>query len=283
MTSQIETDYIYFGFGKITNNLLEQASSKGNSVVCVTNQNHGICLDKNITFIEHTDLREFNVKSKTAIFSWQEINSPNTASLEWVASNSFITKKSFLLSSASLYKDNDLPINEDDSNLEENYSQNKKYILERILVKTLREKSIRHTNLRLSNVFGENLDYGFIANLLHSLRSQEPAVIFKEAEITRDFLSIDDLGVAIAKLSELDIAEENLNVGNGTGITISEVLEVFSNLGFDFANSDYVGAPANIKQKVVLDCTKLKSIIEWCPKDFKTGIKKVLKTLNVPT
>ena len=137
--------------------------------------------------------------------------------------------------------------------------------------------------MRISNVFGENLDYGFIANLLHSLRSQEPAVIFKEAEITRDFLSIDDLGVAIAKLSELDIAEENLNVGSGTGITISEVLEVFSNLGFDFANSDYVGARANIKQKVVLDCTKLKSIIEWYPNDFKTGIKKVLKTLNVPT
>ncbi len=283
MTSRIETDFIYFGFGKITDNLIDQAHSEGKSVVCVTNQNLGTCLKKDSTFIDLDALREFSVKSKTAIFSWKEINTLNTASLEWVASNSFFTDNSFLLSSASLYKDADIPINEDDSNLEENYSQNRKYILERILVKTLWEKSIRHTNLRLSNVFGENLDYGFIANLLHSLRSQEPALIFNEADITRDYLSIDDLGVAISKLSNLDVSEENLNVGNGIGITISEVLEVFSNLGFDFANSDYVGAPANIKQKVVLDCTKLKSIIDWCPKDFKSGINKIIKTLNVPT
>jgi nucleoside-diphosphate-sugar epimerase len=283
VTSQIETDYIYFGFGKITNNLIDQARSKGKSVVCVTNQNHGTCLEKNTTFIDLEGLRELKVKSKTAIFSWKEINTLNTASLEWVASNSFFTKNSFLLSSTSLYKNSDLPIDEVDSNLEDNFAENKKYILERILAKTLREKSIRHTNLRLSNVFGKNLEYGFIANLLHSLRSQKPAVIFNETNITRDYLSIDDLGIAVAKLSDLDVSEENLNVGNGTGITISGVLEVFSNLGFDFANSDYVSAPANIRQKVVLDCTKLKSIIDWCPKDFETDIKKVLKSLNIPT
>ncbi len=283
VTSQIETDYIYFGFGKITNYLINYNRWEGKRVVCVTNQTDVVTSDRTTTFVDYAYLPELEVNSKTAIFNWKEVNTLNSTALEWVASNSFSARKSFLLSSASLYRESDIPIKEDDSNLEENYSENNKYILEQVIGRILREKSIVHTNLRLSNVFGENLNYGFIANLLNSLRNQKPAVIFNQTSITRDFLYIEDLRTAIAKLSKMEFSEENLNLGSGIGITIDRVLEVFSFLGFEITDVIYADAPENIRQKVVLDCTKLKEIIDWKPKDFEASIKRILETSSPTT
>jgi nucleoside-diphosphate-sugar epimerase len=278
----IESDYIYFGYGKITNYLIERACSQGKSVTCVTNQKFEIFSNRNLAIIDYASIREFHVESRTAIFSWNGKNASNAALLEWMSSNSFSLKNSFFLSSASVYKDSDVSLNEDASNLEDDYVRNKKYLLEQVLLEVLGKKGINHTNLRVSNVFGETLDYGFIANLIYSIEKKISAAIFDQENITRDYLSIEDLSIAIDKLSIVDIAEENLNVGTGKGISISRVLEVFEKLGYRFQDADYVNAPLNIKKSVVLDCTRLKNIVDWQPVDFDQDIKRILQTFREP-
>lgn len=282
MKNLIESDYIYFGYGKITDYFIKRACSQGKRVICVTNQKLEIFSNRNLAIVDPASIRKFHVASRTAIFSWNEKNPSNAALLEWVGSNSFSLKKSFFLSSASVYKDSNISLSEDELNLENDYIRNKKYLLEQVLLESLGQKGINHTNLRVSNVFGETLNYGFISNLIHSIEKKISAIIFKEKNITRDYLSIEDLSIAIDKLSIVDIAEDNLNIGTGTGISISRVLEVFNKLGYKFQDADYVSAPLNLKKSVVLDCARLKTTIDWHPIDFDQEIKRILQTFREP-
>jgi hypothetical protein len=58
-----------------------------------------------------------------------------------------------------------------------------------------------------------------------------------------------------------------------------EVLKVFTKFGFELTSANYVDAPENIKKKVILDCSKLKSIIDWKPANFEVELKKIIQTL----
>jgi nucleoside-diphosphate-sugar epimerase len=278
MPDLIESDYVYFGFGKITEHLIKQNISQGKSVACITSQTQGHLSNQSLVFIDHASLLKYNVISRTAIFSWRELNHANKALLHWIFSNSFLAKKSFLLSSASVYRESNVPLDEGTNNLVADHLANKKFILERALFETLKSKDINHTNLRISNVYGENLDYGFVSSLINSIKYKIIPDIYTDTDIMRDYLSVRDLSSAIEELAKINIQEENLNVSTGVGTTLIDVLKVFTKFGFELNSANYVDAPKNLRKKVILDCSKLKSIIDWKPANFEVELKKILQT-----
>jgi nucleoside-diphosphate-sugar epimerase len=72
-------------------------------------------------------------------------------------------------------------------------------------------KSGRNVNLRISNVYGVELSYGFIGSLFQNIKNGTPVRILKGAEIFRDYISINDVIFAITNLINKDMAVKNIN------------------------------------------------------------------------
>ena len=273
----IRSDYIFFGFGKITNHLINHLHGQGKSIVCVTNQTHPGSEKSNLRFITRERLIQEKVIAEVAIFGWIDTSPLSKDLIEWLLTNSFKVQKSFMLSSASVYKSSLEALNEDQRNISPDHLVNKKYCLESELLAIFRDKETPHTNLRISNVYGAGLNHGFIAGLLKSLISESPADIYNQTQITRDYISITDLCEAIEELSKLKSKLDVLNVSTGVGTNLAEILELFENLGSKIDLCNHLDAPIETRMRVVLDCSLLKSLIQWDPVSLKIGISQILK------
>jgi nucleoside-diphosphate-sugar epimerase len=153
---------------------------------------------------------------------------------------------------------------------------NGKLALESVLLELMRVKSIFHTNLRISNAYGPDLDYGFIAALCKAVNSQTPVKIFTGREVIRDYISINDVVFAVSQILEADFPFLNINISTGRGNSISQVLEMFEGLGHFFENRINVLPKSDIVSSSILDCTLLASLIDWKPIDLAQGIQELL-------
>jgi nucleoside-diphosphate-sugar epimerase len=269
-------DYIFFGYGVLTNYLISYFLSKGKSVICVTNHASSISETTNLRFLSEDKLVNTKVVAEYAIFCWREPTSQNHASGEWLSTNLFGIRKSIFLSSASVYSSSEKELKEDPNNLSPEHLQNKKFLLERRLSNLLHSKEIPHTNLRITNVYGPELQHGFISSLLKSLEHKIPVDVYNQSWITRDYLSVFDLCLALELLTKTETKIQVLNISTGIGTDIEGVLQVFEDLGRKINLRNYTNAPNYIKTRVVLDCGLLESTIKWNPVSLKDGISEIL-------
>jgi nucleoside-diphosphate-sugar epimerase len=172
--------------------------------------------------------------------------------------------------------DSNLPVSESEANLDLNVMNNKKYLLEIFLNDFMKLKKIPHVNLRLSNVYGEDLNYGLIGSIYKHIRLATPLSIFINLGITRDYIYSRDVIYAIENLAKIDLQESVLNLSTGVGTTISEVLLVFEKLGYNLKDKVIQELPKNTKLNSVLDCTKLHNLITWHPISPNDGIVKLM-------
>jgi hypothetical protein len=282
LVQSIETDVVIFGFGKITKNIITKIQKTNTSIICVTDnafsqiENNG-CED--VKFLTRAEIVKTELQSKNILFSWRNADPlfENSGKLEqWIKSNRFTCSQSFLLSSASVYAESNLAINESQKNLDLISPINGKLALESVLLELMRVKSIFHTNLRISNAYGPDLDYGFIAALCKAVNSQTPVKIFTGREVIRDYISINDVVFAVSQILEADFPFLNINISTGRGNSISQVLEMFEGLGHFFENRINVLPKSDIVSSSILDCTLLASLIDWKPIDLAQGIQELL-------
>ena len=153
---------------------------------------------------------------------------------------------------------------------------NKKTILENILKMITLKKNITHTNLRISNVYGIGIDYGFIGSLFNSLKSGSEVNIFKDQNIIRDYIHIDDVIFAVNELLEIDDARACLNVSTGIGNTIAQALEIFSQNGYKFEKRATSLNALIVKPVSILDCHNLSELINWRPSNLTQVLDKLL-------
>jgi len=273
-----DTTVIIFGLGQITNLLARSLVAGGKKVICVTDNRYNQVKDlpvTNLKVLTYKQVLNEIIDANLAIFSWNDVNKlvqENNVILEWVESNKFSAKKSFFLSSASVYKDQFVPHTESSDTLRDN----KKTILEDILKMITLKKNITHTNLRISNVYGIGIDYGFIGSLLNSLKSGSEVNIFEDQSIIRDYIHIDDVLFAVNELLEIDCARDCLNVSTGIGTTIAQVLEIFSQNGYKFENRATSLNALNVKPVSILDCHNLSELINWRPSNLTQVLDKLL-------
>jgi UDP-glucose 4-epimerase len=138
------------------------------------------------------------------------------------------------------------------------------------------KKNIMHTNLRISNVYGIGIDYGFIGSLFNSLESESEVNIFKDQNIIRDYIHIDDVLFAVNELIEIDNARACLNVSTGIGTTIAQVLEIFSQNGYNFENRATLFNTLSVRPVSILDCHNLSELISWKPSNLTQVLNKLL-------
>ena len=272
-----DTTVIVFGLGQITNLLTKRLVATGKKVICVTDNKYDQIKNlpvANLKILTYNQVVNEMIDANVAIFSWNDVSKlfqENNSILEWVESNKFFAEKSFFLSSASVYKDQFVPHTESS----DTFHDNKKTILEKILKKITLKKNIKHTNLRISNVYGIDIDYGFIGSLFNSIKSGSEVHIFKDQNLIRDYIHIDDVLFAVENLLEIDYARDCLNVSTGIGTTIAQVLEIFSQNGYKFENRAILNA-LTVKPVSILDCHNLSELINWKPSNLTQVLNKLL-------
>ena len=273
-----DTTVIVFGLGHITNLLTKRLVATGKKVICVTDNKYDQIKNlpvANLKILTYNLVVNEMIDANVAIFSWNDVSKlfqENNSILEWVESNKFFAEKSFFLSSASVYKDQFVPHTESS----DTFHDNKKTILEKILKKITLKKNIKHTNLRISNVYGIDIDYGFIGSLFNSIKSGSEVHIFKDQNLIRDYIHIDDVLFAVENLLEIDYARDCLNVSTGIGTTIAQVLEIFSQNGYKFENRAILLNALTVKPVSILDCHNLSELINWKPSNLTQVLNKQL-------
>ena len=275
----LKSDIVFFGFGHMTSLIISELLTYGNKIICITD--NPINLQKkregNLRFMPYSELKNCTSISENTVFTWRDsskINSPNFQTRNWLESNRFLTNKSFLLSSASVYKDSRMRQNESNRNLDLN--KNEKYGLEQYLSSAMQIKNIHHLNLRISNVYGSGLHYGFINSILQSLKNKSEINVYNNTKIERDYIHIIDVIYALHKLMNLDLKVNTLNVSTGESTTIENVLEIFKNHGLAFDDINYIRKPKQIKFASILDPSALSKLIYWNPMKVSDGIQKCI-------
>lgn len=271
-----DSKIIVFGAGQITNLLIRDLTLSGKKVICVTENSFGQVDDLLHTTVEIATYKEvINKKLKVdcVIFSWKDSNrliQDNQAVLRWLESEMFQANKSIHLSSASVYKLSDEPQSEDFDVLE----SNAKVGLEKLLKNLSIRKNILHTNLRISNVYGIDITYGFIGSLFNSIKFGSEIQILQNLNITRDYIHIEDVVYAIKMLLEIDDYPDCINISTGIGTTLLQLLEAFSIKGFNFDNRKNTANEIKVREISILDCKRLARLIKWQPKSLKQFLDK---------
>jgi hypothetical protein len=276
-------DVVVFGYGKLINQLLIELLRKDLSIICITDQKvflPGYESESKVKFLSRREILNFEVNCNVSIFAWKDtkhLYENNGLLKTWLESDLFVCTKSFFLSSASVYKGSEILITESNSNLAKDIQSNAKHRLEEALSEIMLSKSGRNVNLRISNVYGMELSYGFIGSLFQNVKNGTPIRIFKGAEIFRDYISINDVIFAITNLINKNMAIKSINVSSGIGTSVDQVLSIFNRLGYMLnpAVEEIVNEP--FRFSVVLDCTVLASLISWAPKPLNLEIERMLQ------
>ena len=271
------SNILIFGAGEISNLLIKELIFRGNKVSCVTDNRFGQTNNLshvNLEILSYEEILNQKLEVDTAIFAWKDstrLISDNRAILNWIMSQNFHANKSFHLGSSSVYKDFSAPQNENCKVLE----NNKKLELEKFLTEIAVKKESIHINLRISNVYGIDVSYGFIGALFNSIKHGSKVSIFQNLSITRDYVHVHDVIYAIKMLLEVDTDLECINISTGIGTSISKVLEIFASKGYNFEKRVDVANDLKVKQVSILDCKTLSKLIVWKPISVESAINEI--------
>jgi nucleoside-diphosphate-sugar epimerase len=271
------SNVLIFGAGEISNLLIKELIFRENKVSCVTDNRFGQINNlshANLEILSYKEILSQKLKVDTAIFAWKDstrLISDNRAILNWMESQNFHANKSFHLGSSSVYKDFSAPQNENCKILE----NNKKLDIENFLTEIAARKESIHINLRISNVYGIDVSYGFIGALFNSIKHGSKVNIFQNLSITRDYVHVHDVIYAIKMLLEVDTNLECINISTGIGTSISKVLEIFASKGYNFEKRTEIANDAKVKQVSILDCKTLSKLIDWKPISVESAINEI--------
>ena len=271
------SNVLIFGAGEISNLLIKELIFSGNKVSCVTDNRFGQINDLshvNLEILSYEEILNQKIEVDTAIFAWRDstrLISDNRAILNWIVSQNFHANKSFHLGSSSVYKDFSAPQNENCKVLE----NNKKLELENFLTEIAVKKESIHINLRISNVYGLDVSYGFIGALFNSIKQGSKVSIFQNLSITRDYVHVHDVIYAIKMLLEVDTDLECINISTGIGTSISKVLDIFASKGYNFEKRTDIANDLKVKQVSILDCKTLSKLIVWKPISVESAINEI--------
>jgi nucleoside-diphosphate-sugar epimerase len=269
---------LFFGTGQITNKLISKLISAGKQVICVTDNEYDQINNLshvNLEFLSYKEILSTDIHVSTVIFSWKDsskLDYNNQALSRWLGSNEFNASKSFFLSSASVYKDSKNPQDE----LSATIIDNEKIKLENTIKNITSKKNIQNINLRISNIYGIDINYGFIGSLFRSIKEMSEVGLLNNLDITRDYIHVDDALYAIEMLLEIDTIKDCINISTGVGTSISQVLEIFSNNGHIFENRFMLQNDLSIKKVSILDCRLLSELINWKPSNISQVLNRLL-------
>ena len=273
-------DAVIFGYGNLTQQLIEFLRGKKLKVACITDRDsHDNLRNSNVDFFKYTDLIGVKIDTAITIFSWKDslhLSNDDPISKGWFNSDNLTSHRSFLLSSVSVYQDLKTAVSESEQNLSLNVQSNEKYILENNLSKIMQYKGSNHLNLRVSNVYGLNLTYGLVSEVILSIRKKSVLKLSGSLDLIRDYLFAEDLFNAIYSLVVWPSQVKVINISTGVGTSARQLLQLFKEQGHVVEYELINNFSAPLKNSSIIDCALLGSIVTWNPASLDAGLTRIL-------
>ena len=229
------------------------------------------------------DALNTQIQSESIYVCWRE--SPHNRALgseivDWVKSVNLKTGKIHHLSSASVYKGEQLVYSESDYDFYKGAERlNSKQELEELVLAISLVKQITFVNYRISNVYGKGIRQGFVNESIKNVKSNQPIRIFKNIDLIRDYLLIDDLIHALDNLRLHKYRDEILNISTGHGVAISEIVfHLKLSMSGDLKFLE-VEVPEETILRSVLSCSNLEKTIPWNPQRLDDFLGKLLQDM----
>ena len=185
-----------------------------------------------------------------------------------------VLKIVFASSGGTAYSGDNAPFREDSEAFGVNAYGRAKISMEAMLSAS----NIQSVSLRISNAYGpgQRIDrgQGVIASWMHSIVSDNSINVYGSTDAVRDFVYIEDLAVAIKAAVLADNCSSVINIGSGSGTSLSQVIELLRsvterNFELHLENSRGMDRP-----KFWLDTSRATNELSWQPMvDLRTGLK----------
>lgn len=185
----------------------------------------------------------------------------------------------FLSSGGTVYgKQSVQPISEEALPRPINHYGNIKLCIENTMLAFAYQNNADMIIARISNPYGPGQDYtkgvGFIDAAIKRAIMNEPIEIWGDGQVIRDYIYIDDVCRALATLAEYIVLENKIiNISSGVGISLNQIVSIIKELNGK-VEVQYKAARSVDLKEVVLDNTKLSSIMQGPLCGLSTGIKK---------
>ena len=262
--------------------------AKGHNIIVITNQSKfssSISEFPNDSFqtMSWADALNNQINSESTFIGWRQPPQSQALGVElinWVKSANMNTRKIHHLSSAAVYTGNREIFSELDYDIRKTKNIiNSKQELEKLVLDICLEKQSQFVNYRISNVYGMGLSQGFINESINYLKRKEPIRIYKNLDLVRDYLLIDDLVGALFDLRSQESSVEVLNISTGLGVGISEVIAQLKVLKAEDLKIVEIEAPKETLPRSVLSCKRLDATISWTPQPLDKSLESLIKTL----
>lgn len=160
-----------------------------------------------------------------------------------------------------------------------------KQIMENSILFMHHTQRLKYLIIRPSNAYGKGQNLhgkqGLIAVALGKILEGETIQVWGDGSAIRDYIYIDDLGRAMADiLADETIVNETINIGNGIGYSVNEIVEVLRSVVDEVVKVEYVAARQVDVSSVVLNTEKLRDRIRFSPRGIKEGIALFYKDVK---
>jgi UDP-glucose 4-epimerase len=163
-----------------------------------------------------------------------------------------------------------------------------KQVIENNILFENRRGNLNYLIVRPSNPFGPGQslhgNQGLIAVSIGKILAGDPLQVWGDGSSIRDYIFIDDLADALYQLVNSGVNNEIVNIGSGFGYSVNTVIERLKNF-IDIPFKVEYKASRNVDvNSMVLDISKLQSLIPVRHTHLEDGIKRfydyILTTLN---
>ena len=148
----------------------------------------------------------------------------------------------------------------------------------------LRARGHAVTILRPSNAYGPGQTvksgFGLVRTVLEHARLGTEMEIWGDGDSVRDFIHVDDVAEACARLVDLPQDSGTYNLGSGKGHSVNEVLRMVEDIGGCVVRKRYRPARTVDVRSIVLDISLLETRLSWTPQiTLEEGIQGSWKWL----
>jgi UDP-glucose 4-epimerase len=138
--------------------------------------------------------------------------------------------------------------------------------------------------VRCANVYGPGQSHdrpqGAVAVFLNRVAAGLTISIFGNGTSIRDYVHIDDVTSALARLVLNRVDSGVVNLGSGTGHSVVELLEVVSETIGRSPVVEFVPRRPHDVDAILLDISKLRSLISYEPMTLEDGVRATWETLK---
>lgn len=153
-----------------------------------------------------------------------------------------------------------------------------KMLYEQYIEFVSRTAGLEYMIVRPSNPYGShqnpNRKQGLIAVAFDKIVNGNPIEVWGDGSVIRDFVWAGDLANALTALIEVKAWNATYNIGSGVGSSVKQIIHLIEELVGVAAKVEYQPARQVDASRIVLDISKLQSLISYQPIDLRAGLSK---------